>query len=70
MNSISRILEKVWLVIAIACGITAVYKAFFVRMEDAIYFLFFGVMATLWWYLRRRLRLRFEAREKAQEEES
>jgi Flp pilus assembly protein TadB len=60
MNKVILFLERMWLVIAIACAFLTVYKAIYVGVEDAMYFLIFGVLAVVLWRLRRRTRIRLQ----------
>ena len=56
MNKVIIFLEKMWLVVAIACVIVSGYMAYSGMVEDAYYFLMFAGLATVLFFLRRRTR--------------
>lgn len=69
MNKVIFFLEKMWMIVAIACFAMAIYKSITVGIEDGLFFLLFGAMATLLWYLRRRTRLQMQEQNQSNQEE-
>jgi len=57
---IIKVLEKLWLMVAIVCIILAIYKSIFLTIEEGLYFGLFSVLATALYLLRRRMRIRME----------
>ena len=64
MIKIVRILEICWLIIAIAGIILGAYQFYVGNSEHAVYFYIFTAVAGIFYYLRRRQRLRLEEQEK------
>ncbi|MEQ8324851.1 MAG: hypothetical protein RIC15_06650 [Vicingaceae bacterium] len=60
MNKIIVFLERMWLTVAIVSVGIAAYRGFTGAIEDAYYFLFFSVLASMLFLLRRRTRKRME----------
>jgi uncharacterized membrane protein len=57
---IIRILEITWLLIAIAGAVIGAYKLYEGNRSDAITFFIFTLVAAIFYYIRRRQRLRME----------
>lgn len=60
MNKMIIFLEKMWLMVAIVCIILAAYKAITIGYEDGLYFLLFASLASVLFFLRRRMRIRMQ----------
>lgn len=56
-------MEKFWLVIAILTSIYGIYMVAQLGLEEAKWYVFFPIVAILFYYTRRRLRLALEKRE-------
>lgn len=70
MNKVIFFLEKMWMVVAIVCFAMAIYKAINIGLGDGLFFLLFGAMATLLWYLRRRTRIQMQGQNQSDQEGS
>lgn len=57
---IIRILEISWLIIAIAGLGLAVFKLIQGHTQDAVYFFIFMIVALIFYFIRRRQRIRME----------
>lgn len=57
---IIKILEISWLLIAIAAIGLAIFKLIQGHTQDAIYFFIFMVVALIFYFIRRRQRIRME----------
>lgn len=56
MNKVILFLERMWLVVSIACVFLAAYMWFNEMIEDSYYFLMFAGLAAVLFFLRRRTR--------------
>ncbi len=57
---IIRILEMAWLVIAIAGAVIGTYKFSSEGWDQAVYFYIFTIVASIFYYIRRRQRIKME----------
>ncbi|HET6243464.1 MAG: hypothetical protein H0V01_07955 [Bacteroidetes bacterium] len=57
---IIRILELAWLIIAIAGAVLGIYKFANEGLSEAIYFFIFTFVAAVFYYIRRKQRIRME----------
>ncbi|MDQ3192955.1 MAG: hypothetical protein M3Q58_15310 [Bacteroidota bacterium] len=55
---IIRILELAWLVIAIAGAVLGTYKFSTEGWDEAVYFYIFTIVAAVFYYIRRRQRIK------------
>lgn len=63
MIKIVRILEICWLIIAIAGIVLGAYQFYVGNSEHALYFYIFTAVAGIFYYMRRKQRLRLEKQE-------
>ncbi len=54
MLKVVKILQMMWLIIAIVAFIMATYNLIFSEMRDALFFYFFAGFALLLFYIRKR----------------
>ncbi|MBA3899452.1 MAG: hypothetical protein H0X62_04450 [Bacteroidetes bacterium] len=57
---IIRFLEITWLCIAIAGVAIGIYKFYTIGWDEAMYFFIFTFVAAIFYYIRRRQRIRME----------
>jgi hypothetical protein len=57
---IIRILEVAWLLIAIGGAVLGAYKFINEGWDEAIYFFVFTLVAAIFYYIRRRQRIRMQ----------
>lgn len=52
-NKLFKILEIIWLVVALGCAVIAVYFLITKDTDDALYFVFIFIIASIMFLLRR-----------------
>ncbi len=53
MNKLFKTLEIIWLIVALGCAVIAVYFLITKDTDDALYFVFVFVIASIMYLLRR-----------------
>jgi len=56
MNKLFKTLEIIWLIVALGCAVIAVYFLITKDTDDALYFVFVFVIASIMYLLRRHQR--------------
>jgi membrane protein implicated in regulation of membrane protease activity len=63
LKSLNKFMEQFWLMVAIITSIYGIYMVYMLGLVEAKWYVFFPIIAILFYYTRRRLRLALEKKE-------